>query len=317
MTRNVKAAASAIAASILAGCSYTGVKATPTWVPARLVTTPAVAPPPLEPIPQRFGANAVAAGMRGFVVTPTDRDVLGTTWTIRDVDSRYVYRVPTAPMAPTTILLPENEALNSAVSGSTEDFTIAAATSGARAAVTVMPNCANPQSKRFDTLGTIEGYEEKKPLLQPCQIGTAKATFLTSGGPYNFEFVVHDYTAVALVEVNHAPPPRTNPKGVRVPFPEGQAQQLVFADTGEFPAPWMPLQIWADPVKMVVKFRAPLPTWPTLFAGEKGEQIVNYRVVETPDAVYYVTDRRVTEAQLRIEREVVQITAKPPKNGGA
>ena len=68
----------------------------------------------------------------------------------------------------------------------------------------------------------------------------------------------------------------------------------------------------ADPRKLVVRFNAPLPTWPALLVGKEGEQVVNYRVIEEGGAVYFVTDRRVTEAQLRIEDEVVRITAETP-----
>ena len=46
--------------------------------------------------------------------------------------------------------------------------------------------------------------------------------------------------------------------------------------------------------------------------SREGQQVVNYRVIEEGGAVYFVTDRRVTEAQLRIEDEVVRITAERP-----
>jgi Conjugal transfer protein len=303
----------------LAGCSSTGVPTSQTYVPANLIKAPTVelTPPVTPALSARLkGAAAIEAGRKGSVVVPTDRDVEGVVWRIADISSLKVYRVPTAPLAPTTILLPATETLSNAVSGSTGDFTIATAVSGNRAAVTVMPNCANPKSQRFDTVGAIEGYAEEKPPLQPCSVGIAKATFLTSGGVYNFEFQVNDYTAVAVVEVNHAPPPKTNVGRPAVPFPDGRADPLRLVNIGKYAAPWMPLQAWADPYKLVVSFAAPLPTWPALYAGKKGEQVVNYRVIEAGAAVYFVTERRVTEAQLRIEDEVVQITAAVPQKAG-
>jgi hypothetical protein len=302
----------------LAGCSSTGVPTSQTYVPANLIKAPTVelAPPATPALSARLrGAAAIEAGRKGSVIVPTERDVEGVVWRVADISPLKVYRVPTAPLAPTTILLPATEMLSNAVSGSTGDFTISTAVSGNRAAVTVMPNCANPKSQRFDTVGTIESPEEKPPL-QPCSVGIARATFLTSGGVYNFEFQVNDYTAVAVVEVNHAPPPKTNVGKPAVPFPDGRADPLRLTNIGKDAAPWMPLQAWADPYKLVVSFAAPLPTWPALYAGKKGEQVVNYRVIEAGAAVYFVTDRRVTEAQLRIEDEVVQITAVPQTAAG-
>src|SRR5919106_4362788 len=305
-----------MAGTMLAGCSGTGVPTSQTYVPANLIETPdyEYEPPRTREEPVRLrGAIAVAEGLKNSYVVPTNLDVDGTTWTIDDVDPRKIYRVPTAPLSPTTILLPAPETLTNAVSGADQDFTIATGTSGNRAAITVMPNCAHPQSQRFDTVGTADGYAEAKPPLQPCTTSRNKATFLTSGGAYNFEFQVNDYTAVAVVEVNHAPPPKTNVGKPAVPFPEGRADPLRLVNLGKYAAPWMPLQAWADPYKLVVSFAAPLPTWPALYAGKKGEQVVNYRVIEAGAAVYFVTDRRVTEAQLRIEDEVVQITAAVPE----
>ena len=305
-----------MAGTVLAGCSSTGVPTSPTYVPGNLIETPdyEYKPPRAQKEPVRLkGAVAVAEGLKSSYVVPTNLDVDGTTWTIDDVDSHKVYRVPTAPLSPTTILLPAPETLTNAVSGADQDFTITTGTSGNRAAITVMPNCAHPQSQRFDTVGTIDGNAEDKPPLQPCTTSRNRATFLTSGGVYNFELQVNDYTAVAVVEVNHAPPPMTA-TGPEVPFPDGRADLLRLIDD-EDPAPWMPTWAWADPRKLVVRFNAPLPTWPALFAGQEGEQVVNYRVIEEDDAVYFVTDRRVTEAQLRIEDEVVRITAKRPRQG--
>jgi hypothetical protein len=304
-----------MAGTVLAGCSGTGVPTSQTYVPANLIETPVYEyePPRTQEEPVRLrGALAVAEGLKNSYVVPTNLDVDGTTWTIDDVDPRKVYRVPTAPLSPTTILLPAPETLTNAVSGADEDFTIATGTSGNRAAITVMPNCAHPQSQRFDTVGTIDGYAEDKPPLQPCTTSRNKATFLTSGGVYNFEFQVNDYTAVTVVEVNHAPPPKTA-TGPEVPFPEGRTDLLRLIDDSEYPAPWMPSWAWADPHKLVVRFNAPLPTWPTLLVGKDGEQVANYRVIEEGGAVYFVTDRRVTEAQLRIEDEVVRITAESPR----
>lgn len=294
---------------LLGACTAnTGVKTTPTFVaavrtpgPAELVPQEETAPA-AERAPSSSGARAVHQAMRDVTIQPTDLDMQGNTWVIEDVDQRAVYSVPTAPLAPTTILLPPNEGLTAAVSGSTDDFTIGTATVGNRAAITVMPNCANPKTERF-------GADSETPLV-PCMAVQAKATFLTTAGAYHFVFPVHDWTAVAQVEVNHAPPPPTNqdPAG-RPPFPSGSADPLFIEETGAWRAQWAPVYAYADPEKTVIQFRKPLPVLPGLYAGMEGEQLVNYSTVETPDAVYFVTDRRVTEAELRIDEEILTLTS--------
>lgn len=296
----------AAAMLLLAACSTnSGVDTSPDYVPAR----PAERVPALLPAAQRDvraprlrGARAVDKALRAVTIQPTDLEIQGNTWIIDDVDPRAVYLVPTAPLSPTTILLPPGEGLTSAVSGSTEDFTVGTAQSGDRAAITIMPNCANPKTERFAETGDT-------PLVR-CMTTTAKATFITSGGVYHFLFPVYDWTAVAQVEVNKAPPPATNPyAATRPPFPTAAATPLFIERTGDWRAPWAPIQAYADPDKLVVEFRKPLPQLPGLYVGLEGEAMVNYSTVETPTAIYLVTDRRVTEAQLRLDDQVITLTA--------
>jgi len=290
-------------AALVCGCqTNTGVRTTPTYVEARLMPPLAVAPPATAATPRYRGATAVQRAMQNVTIEPTDLEMQGNTWVVADVDPRAIYRIPTAPLAPTTILLPEGEGLTSAVAGATEDFTMATATTGARAAVTVMPTCANPTSKRF-------GYDSMSPLVT-CMSGEGRATLVTTGGIYHLVFPVYDWTALAQVELNHAPPPPTNPGAPdRPPFPNGRADPLLVQKEGRWQAPWVPVAAWADQDKMVVKFPKPLPELPGLYAGLEGEQIVNYRTLETADAIYLVTDRRVTEAELRLDDQVVAITS--------
>ncbi|WGF91082.1 TrbG/VirB9 family P-type conjugative transfer protein [Marinivivus vitaminiproducens] len=296
----------ATAMLLLAACNTnSGVDTSPDYVPAR----PAERVPQLESAVQREaraprlrGARAVDKALRAVTIQPTDLAIQGNTWIIDDVDPRSVYLVPTAPLSPTTILLPLGEALTSAVSGSTEDFTVGTAQSGDRAAITIMPNCANPKTERFAEDGDT-------PLVR-CMTATAKSTFITSGGVYHFLFPVYDWTAVAQVEVNKAPPPPTNPYGTtRPPFPSAAATPLFIERTGAWRAPWAPVQAYADPDKLVIEFRKPVSQLPGLYVGLEGEAMVNYRTIDTPSALYLVTDRRVTEAELRIDDQVVTLTA--------
>ncbi|WGF90982.1 TrbG/VirB9 family P-type conjugative transfer protein [Marinivivus vitaminiproducens] len=296
----------ATAMLLLAACNTnSGVDTSPDYVAAR----PAERVPDLQPAVQREaraprlrGARAVDKALRAVTIQPTDLEIQGNSWIIDDVDPRAVYLVPTAPLSPTTILLPPGEALTSAVSGSTEDFTVGTAQSGDRAAITVMPNCANPKTERF-------AEDSDTPLVR-CMTVTAKSTFITSGGVYHFLFPVYDWTAVALVEVNKAPPPQTNPYApLRPPFPTAAATPLFIERTGAWRAPWAPIQAYADPDKLVIEFRKPVGQLPGLFVGLQGEAMVNYYTIDTPTALYLVTNRRVTEAQLRLDDQVITLTA--------
>lgn len=292
---------------VLAACNTnSGVETSPDFVEAR----PAQRVPELEPpvaergarAPRLRGARAVEKAQRAVTIQPTDLEIQGNTWVVEDLNPRALYLIPTAPLSPTTILLPAGEALTSAVSGSTEDFTVGTAQSGDRAAITVMPNCANPKTERFKADG-------ETPLVR-CMTSTAKASFITSGGVYHVLLPVHDWTAVAQVEFNKAPPPATNPYAVgRPPFPTAAATPLFIERTGAWRAPWAPIQAYADPDKLVIEFRKPVGQLPGLFVGLQGEAMVNYYTVDTPTALYLVTDRRVTEAQLRLDDQVITLTA--------
>lgn len=295
---------------VLAGCgSSTGVRTSPDFTAANLVPLPPeLAPATIEPPkPTKMrGVNAIARAQAGVLVQAEDRDIEGNTWIIRDVDPRKVYVIPVAPLSPTTILLPVGESLTQSVSGSTKDFTIAPAVTGDRAAVTIMPNCASPNTERW-------GEEAEVPMVK-CLTGRARATFLTSAMPYTVEFQVYDYTAAQIVEINHADPPPTNLGRSRVPVPRGPAQALTITPVGDWAPAWQPLSAYADQTKMVIQFGAPLPALPALWAGGLGDTtpaVINYSVVETTSSVYFVTDRRVTEAELRIGDQRVRISAGP------
>jgi hypothetical protein len=299
---------------LLGACTAnTGVEGIePDFTPAVLVPPPqqaAVRLPraQITPTAKLRGSQAIARAAKSVVVQPTDRDVVGTTWTIDDVDSTKIYAIPVQPMAPTTIFLPLGETLATAVGGTTEDITLSSAVSGNRAAITVRPTCANPKSERFDTVGTYEPDEHGnlRPALEACMIGTADATFLTNEGPYSFRFVITDYTAATIVLVNHAPPPVTERPGVRVPQPDGPVTELQIAVIGNWNPGWQPVRAWADPWKMVIHFNGPLPTLPGLFPMGG---TTNYSVLEVGSDIYMVTSRRVTEAELRLDKQTVRIT---------
>jgi hypothetical protein len=295
-------AAIALVLALSACAENTGVPTAPDFTKATLV------PPPIEaqmrkpravPKPTvsgRSGAEALARAQKNVRVQPRESEIEGTIWRIDDVDHGKIYVVPTAPMQPTTIMLPLNETLSAAVAGTTDDFTQSAAVSGDRAAITILPKCASPKTERF-AVGSGQS-------IRPCSTSQAKATFLTSVGPYSFEFPVYDWTAAQIVELNHAPPPETD-FGPQLPRPNGHVDMLRVVPTHNWNPAWQPVVAWADPDKLVLEFIAPLPVLPGLYPLGGG---VNYSIIETPQRVYMVTDRRVTEAELRVDDQIVRIT---------
>jgi hypothetical protein len=289
----------ALALAVTACAENTGVVTQPDFVQASLIPPPTEAKKRPQALPQargRSGAEALARAQKDVRVMPHESQIHGNTWRIDDVGHQSIYVVPVAPMQPTTIFLPLNEQLAAAVSGATEDFTQNSAVSGDRAAITVMPKCASPKTKRF-----AEGTDL---FIRPCLTGEANATFLTNAGPYSFIFPIYDWTAAQIVELNHAPPPTTD-FGPQPPQPNGAVTILDAVPTGDWNPGWKPTQVWADPQKMVVAFDAPLPVLPGLYPLGGG---VNYSVIETQGRVYMVTDRRVTEAELRVDTQVVRIS---------
>jgi hypothetical protein len=283
-----------LACGALSACTtYSGVETTPTYAPARLEPArpepPDAVPGPTEPRPARrgepTGARAVHAATKAATVDPREGTMDGAVWVIGEHDPTRLYRVRTRLERVTTVLLPEGEAVNKVAGGDVEGFLVEASYSGPRPAISVLP-------VERDAGGNI--------------------AVSTTGGLYLFEVCVTAGTWNAVVDVRRAgPAPR--PGRASVPVPQGGFDRLEVAAPDGQPAPaWAPVEAWADAVQMVVRFRAPLPTLPGLFAGRQGEQVVNYRVERTADAVLMVTSRRVTEAELRLGDEVVRIAAPTP-----
>ena len=189
-------------------------------------------------------------------------EVEGNTWVIADWNPRSVYQIPVAPLEPTILLLPVGESLTSGIVGSSDDLSVQAGATGQRATVALMPNCAAPGSKRF-------GADAAKPLA-PCMDRTLQAAIITDGGVYTVQLQVRDWRAMPVVEINHAPPGRSEDPAGRPPQPVGAREALLVKAKSEPPAPWMPTDVWADQEKLVIGFAEPPPTLPALFAGQAG-----------------------------------------------
>lgn len=275
-----------------AGCNTnSGMETTRTYTP--------FAPAQRVPAP---AATSLSSPKPEPVKTPRSfkrEEIEGNTWIIADWNPRGVYQIPVAPLEPTILLLPVGESLTSGIVGSSDDLSVQAGATGQRATVALMPNCAPPSSTRF-------GVDAAKPLT-PCMARNLQAAVITDGGVYTMQLQVRDWRAMPVVEINHAPPVRTEDRAARPPNAIGAREPLTVKAKSEPPAPWMPSDVWADEEKMVIGFAEPPPTLPAVFAGKKGEQTVSYQVLETDTALYLVTNRRVTEAELRLGQEIVRI----------
>jgi len=285
---------------LLGACtSYSGVRTTPTFTPARLVEAPrstgaGVAPIPAVPPtksqrPQRLarlvGARAVNQATRQATVEPSDATMHGAAWMVEATDEARIYRIPTRLERVTTILLPEGEQINKIAGGDVGGFLVEGSYAGARPAISILP--------AWPDAGT-------------------NITVSTTGGLYGFELQVYRQSWTPVVDVRRAEAVALS-RRFDVPVPQGQFDRLRLLASEEGPLPaWAPVEAWADARRLVVRFRAPLPVLPGLFAGQEGEQLVSYHSLRTADAVYLVTSRRVTEAELRLDAEVVRITGLPP-----
>jgi hypothetical protein len=208
----------------------------------------------------------------------------GAAWVIDDIDLTRVYRVPARLERVTTILLPEGEQINKITGGDVDGFLVEGSYAGVRPAISVLP--AWPEAD-------------------------SNIAISTTGGLYSFEIAVYRNSWTPLVDVRRREP--AAPARAALPVPQGQFDRLHLQGRDGRPLPaWAPVEAWADALRMVVRFHSPLPVLPGLYAGQEGEQIVSYRVEHAGDAIYMVTSRRVTEAELRLDAETVRITATPP-----
>jgi hypothetical protein len=261
---------------------HSGVKTGPTYVPAALQPAKLEAAEPTQPAP----VKAKPARSYGpAIVRPTPDTMNGATWVIEDFDQSRIYQVPVQTGRVTTLRLPSGEKFNAAVGGNVEAFLVNVSYAGVSPAVSIVPREPGARSNlqltttgdviySFDLVTGGRGVnlvEVRRPELATATHGAAEQSLTPQG----------DYTRLNL----------GTPDGRQLPA-------------------WAPGEAWADSDKLVIRFPpGPLPVLPALFAGQQGEQIVSYRTVIDQGATTLVTRRRVTEAQLRLDQEVVTITA--------
>ena len=292
--------AALLAGSMLAGCTTnSGVATTPTFTAARYLPPspgasqertprmgaaprPATAPRPVAAgTATQRGARAVQAANLAATVEPDSSSMRGASWYIDDADQTRIYRIATAPGRVTTILLPPGERFNGAVGGDVEGFLINVTYAGPRPAVSILPRSGQ---------------------------GRGNLQLVTTGGFYSFELQVNRSTALNLVDIGDRPA-GSGQRTSDLPQPEGDFTRLALLPLANAPLPaWAPAEAWADSDKMVVRFNAPLPVLPALLAGQRGEQLITYRSEVVGPYVILLTDRRVTEAELRLDSERIRIT---------
>ena len=288
----LEATAAAALVAPLGGCAYeTGVDTTPTFAAARYVPVPGgvLAGPAPEPRvdgvatvdPSLTGSSAIAAANRQSTVDPEGGSLRGATWYIEDVRSDLVYRICTQAQHATTILLPPGERFNGAVGGNVDAFLINVTYAGPRPAVSILPRTAGAS-------GNLQ--------------------LVTTAGFYSFRLAACR-EALNLADVSRRD---ERPVAALVAAAAGGRLHAPDARAPGRPLPaWAPAEAWADSRKMVLRFNDPLPVLPTLFAGSRGEQVVNYRTERGQGSTFLVTDRRVTEAELRLGSEKVRVTVDP------
>ena len=276
----------------LAGCTTdSSVPTTPTFSAARYVPAPGgvLAGPAPEPRtvapatvdPSLTGSSAIAAANRESTVEPDAPSLRGATWYIEDVRPDLIYRVCTQAQHVSTILLPPGERFNGAVGGNVDAFLINVSYAGPRPAVSILPRMAGAG-------GNLQ--------------------LVTTAGFYSFR-LSSCREALNLADVSRRNEPAAAASAL--PQPEGDFTRLALVrEDGPLPA-WAPAEAWADSRKMVLRFNDPLPVLPTLFAGSRGGQVVNYRTERGQGSTFLATDRRVTEAELRLGSEKVRVTVDP------
>lgn len=282
------------AALLAAGCTTnSGMEATPTFVPAQLLPTPA--PMTRQEAGHPSAERRRSGDLRGqplgrlpYSDTRPPRTALnGGEWVIANVSPTALYQLPVRMSRLTLVLVPEGESVNKALGGDVDGFVVEGAYAENRAAIAITPMLPGRRTNLVVT---------------------------TTGGAYNFMLQSQAGGGwMSRVDVRRAAPLRP----VSFPLaPAGRYERLAVTapDGGALPA-WAPVEVWADATKLVVRFAEPLPLLPGLYAGQEGEQVVSYRAQRTPGYVTLVTDRRVTEAELRLDRETVRVTAPSPRGG--
>lgn len=284
MRRGRLAGSVALLAGVAAGtgCTVnTGVKATPTFVAARQV--PAA---PVKPAAKRVEV----AGGSSMTEDPTPAAMQGAAWVIANHEPRKVYRVPVQAGHVTAIKMPPGERFNAATFADMDMLLINPSYAESSVVVSLLP-------RDYGVRGNLQ--------------------ITTTGGLYLWD-LVERRKPLDLVEVFHGDEDgETAAAGAtrQGVWPEGEQTtlNLTTPDGRAMPA-WKPAEAWADSYKLVIRFNGPLPTLPALFAGQQGEQMVSYSTSVDPATgdPLIITNRRVTEGQLRLDQEVVVISAVAP-----
>lgn len=287
--RLLLAGAAVLALLALPACSgtvNTGAKQTPTFSAARHI--PIVAPQQQQR--PRVTTMRPVVG-RGGVIRPDAEALRSGYWVLENYDPAHRYEIPIKFGTAATFLMASGEQFNGAIGGKVIDFEVQPSYSGARPTFSITPRFPGAR-------GDLKVFTSGDPGLYRFNLVPAKSGL-----------EVIDIRTLANEVPAQQDASATGCTGFR---PQGDYTSLVAQRIdGEGVPPWNPAESWADSTKLFVRFNNPLPTLPGLFAGMQGEQQVNYRTQSDAASTCIITDRRVTEFELRYGNERLRFGVDP------
>ncbi len=255
------------------------VAAPPKKPPLKLTVAPSEASARVETLPP---AGRVDAANKAALREPSTESYLNAIQTYPYMEGA-LYRVYAAPDRVTDLMLEPGEAIQAISAGDTVRWIIGDTKSG-------------------------EGASQRSHILIKPHVSGLKTNLvvLTSVRTYHIQLESTPSTYMAAVSWRYATPPivreENTPKPVVDPKPQGldiAKLNFQYVIEGANP-PWRPRQVFDDGTRTYIVFRPQLATSaapPLFLISATGEaQLVNYRV----EAGYYVVDRLIEVAELRL-----------------
>jgi len=267
----------------------------PAPAPVSVVIPPAPRPRPLPPVP---GASAVMAANAAARSYPTPDAYINATL-FYDYEAGRLYTVQTSPRFLTTVMLRPGEKLIAKAAGDTVRWVLGETTQG-----------AGPGQQVVVLIKPIRGGLRTNVVLTTDQRTYLIEAVSRDGGTYT-SALSWNYPQEAMQALAQ----QKTVQAQTVVAPALAIDQLHFGYRIEpvktKPPRWLPLRVFDDGLKTYIQFpvnMAATDAPPLFLVGEGGQaQLVNYRYLNG----YYVVDRLIDVAELRIgekPQQVVRIT---------